>query len=370
MTPKENLLKLYKREGYNQVSTDCILCKSFEEEFRKRFPGETSNQEHFNFPYRIIVGPRFSWNFENRNMLPEQLNIDWRKYYPQGFEYDVEFDSWGIVHESSPTSMHMTKMHHPMKSFQYFDEMKSYPLPGFTKVDFAPLKKQMDEIHNRRLAVFVWQECTIWETAWYLRSMENPMMNMAMEDEMAYWLFDQITEKACFRAEIFAEQGADIIGLVDDIGMQETIMMPIEMFQQWLDPRLQKVIRAVKNVNPDVLINYHFCGYIEPFIPDLIEIGVDILNPVQPECMDFKNTHEKYGFLIFFNGIIGTQKLMPFGTPEEIKNEVKRNLSIGGEKGGLFCCPTHMLEPEVPWENIGVYVIACNEYESEKIKRH
>ena len=258
--------------------------------------------------------------------------------------------------------MHMTKMHHPMKNFTSLDEMKAFPLPDYTKVDFSPLKKQMDEIHAQGLAVFVWQECTIWETAWYLRSMEKLMMDMAMEDEMAHWLLDQITERACYRAEIFAKQGADILGLGDDIGMQNTIMMPMEMYQEWLKPRLKQVIQAAKNANPDILISYHSCGYVEPFIPDLIDAGVDILNPVQPECMDFKEIHQKYGHQISFNGTIGTQQLMPFGAPEQVYKEVFRNLEIAGEKGGLFCCPTHLLEPEVPWENIEAYVNACRDF--------
>lgn len=362
LQPKENLKQLYQRKGYEDVPVGFILCDSLKKEFKRRYPKATSYQDHFNFPYRIIVDPGFSWNFDNLDMLPEQTNFDWSKYYPNGFEFDTKIDGWGIAHESSPTSMHMTKMHHPMKDFTSLDEMKAYPLPDYTKVDFSPLKKEMDKIHEKGLSVFVWQECTIWETAWYLRSMDVLMIDMAMEDEKASWLLDQITNKACYRAEIFAKQGADIIGLGDDIAMQDSIMMQEEMYREWLKPRLKKVIQAAKSANPDVLISYHSCGYVEPFISDLIEIGVDILNPVQPECMDFKEIYEKYGSQISFNGTIGTQKLMPFGTPDEIKNEVKRNLDLAGEKGGLFCCPTHLLEPEVPWENIEAYVEACNNY--------
>ena len=262
--------------------------------------------------------------------------------------------------------MHMTKMHHPMKNFISLEEMKAYPLPDYTKVDFSPLKGNMDDIHGRGLAVFVWQECTIWETAWYLRSMENLMTDMAMEDGKAVWLLDQITEKACYRAEIFAAQGADILGLGDDVGMQESIMMSVEMYQQWLKPRLARVIEAAKSVKPDILISYHSCGYVEPFIPDFIDVGVDILNPVQPECMDFLKLHKQYGSRISFSGTLGTQRLMPFGTPGEIREEVFRNLDAAGKRGGLFCCPTHLLEPEVPWENIEAYVEACNSYKGRE----
>jgi len=83
--------------------------------------------------------------------------------------------------------------------------------------------------------------------------------------------------------------------------------------------------------------------------------------------MDFEKIYKKYGDRISFNGTIGTQKLMPFGTPDQIKKEVFKNLDLTGKKGGLFCCPTHMLEPKVPWENIEAYVKACNEYKLEKM---
>jgi uroporphyrinogen decarboxylase len=78
--------------------------------------------------------------------------------------------------------------------------------------------------------------------------------------------------------------------------------------------------------------------------------------------MDFAGIHAEFGDRLSFNGTLGTQTLFPFGTPEQIRAEVFRNLDIAGDKGGLFCCPTHMLEPEVPWENVLAYVDACREY--------
>jgi uroporphyrinogen decarboxylase len=78
--------------------------------------------------------------------------------------------------------------------------------------------------------------------------------------------------------------------------------------------------------------------------------------------MDFAEVYAKYGTRLSFSGTLGTQKLMPFGTPEQIKAEVRRNLQIAGPRGGLLCCPTHMLEPEVPWENIEAYVEAVKEF--------
>jgi uroporphyrinogen decarboxylase len=253
-------------------------------------------------------------------------------------------------------------MHHPLVRAVSVAELEAYPWPDFEHLDFSYLEPAVAAIHARKLTVFVWAECTIWETAWYLRRMDSLFVDMATDDPMGAFLLDKITDLACFRAKKFAEAGVDILGLGDDIGMQSTTMMSVGMYRKWLKPRLAKVIAAAKAIKPDILISYHSCGYVLPFIDDLIDIGVDILNPVQPECMDFAEVYAKYGTRLSFSGTLGTQKLMPFGTPEQIKAEVRRNLQIAGPQGGLLCCPTHMLEPEVPWENIEAYVEAVKEY--------
>ena len=121
----------------------------------------------------------------------------------------------------------------------------------------------------------------------------------------------------------------------------------------------------MKEVRPDIIVIYHSCGYIESFINYLIDAGIDVLNPIQAECMEFREIYEKYGDRISFHGTIGTQTVMPFGTPEEVKENVWGNLDIAGEKGGLMVAPTHLLEPEVPWANILAYAEACREYKKK-----
>jgi uroporphyrinogen decarboxylase len=134
------------------------------------------------------------------------------------------------------------------------------------------------------------------------------------------------------------------------------------LYCDWLKPRLKRVIDSARAINPDVIIFYHSCGYVKPFIPHFIEIGIDILNPVQPECMDFKELHSDFGDKITFSGGIGTQTTMPFGKPEDVRAQVFKQLTIAGDKGGLLVEPTHILEPEVSWENIEAYVKACADF--------
>jgi uroporphyrinogen decarboxylase len=358
---REDLLKLYRRQGYKKAPVGMTFCPSQVDEFSRRYPDQKSYQDYFEFPYRVIVDPGFGWAFENKALIPER-DVDWNIFYPDGFKHDVKFDTWGIAHEDNPNSMHMTQMHHPMKKFDSTAQIDDYPWPDFTGVDFTNIAKQTKDIQAKGLAVFIWMECTIWETAWYLRGMDNLMLDMAMEDARAVRLLDIITDKACYRAEKFAAMGVDILGLGDDIGMQQAAMISSEMYQQWLGPRLKRVIDAAKAIKPDILISYHSCGMATPLVPELIDAGIDILNPVQPECMDFEEVHKEFGDQISFNGTIGTQQLFPFGSPQQIRDEVFKNMDIAGERGGLFCCPTHVVEPEVPWKNIEAYVQACRDY--------
>jgi uroporphyrinogen decarboxylase len=362
MTPRENLLSLYRRKGYEAAPVHFNLCPGLERQFRERHPEAESYADYYEFPMRLITDPGFPWIAEIPGFVPERA-WDWGRYYDPPVAPGARMDIWGVAHEpGGAAAQHMTHMRHPLERMTSVAEMEAYPWPDFEKADWSFVKREVERLHARGLAAQVWMECTIWETAWYLRRMDLLMLDMVMGDGKAVFLLDKLTDLACFRARIHAEAGADILALGDDIGMQSTLMMSRDMYRAWLKPRLAKVIAAAKAAKPDILIQYHSCGYVLPLIEDLVEAGIDVLNPVQPECMDFADVHERFGDRVSFNGTLGTQTTMPFGTPEEVRSTVRRNLELAGERGGLFCCPTHMLEPEVPWENIEAYVSAAREF--------
>ncbi|MFQ5808864.1 MAG: uroporphyrinogen decarboxylase family protein, partial [Armatimonadota bacterium] len=145
-------------------------------------------------------------------------------------------------------------------------------------------------------------------------------------------------------------------------GMQDRLMMHPDTWREWLKPRLGKVIQAARDVNPDVHVFYHSDGNIESIIEDLIEVGVTVLNPVQPECMDPVELKKQYGDRLAFWGTIGTQSTMPFGTADDVRAAVKHMCETVGDGGGLVLAPTHVLEPDVPWENVAAFFEAAEEY--------
>jgi uroporphyrinogen decarboxylase len=356
MTPRENLLSLYRRRGYRYAPVTMGLCPALREEYKKR-AGDVPMEEYFDYPEGFAEG-----GIPGLKLQPREP-VDWARYYDGPLKEGTTFDIHGVAREpGSASAKHMTYMRHPLASATSLEELQAYPYPEYDTLDTGHMREAVEHLHAAGKAATGGMQCTVWETAWYIRDMTQLMMDMLTEDEKATFLLDKITGLACQRAAAFARAGADIIQLGDDVGMQQTIMMSREMVETWLKPRWARVIAAARAENPDVLIFYHTCGYVEPLIDVLVDAGIDILNPVQPECMSFASIHATYGTRLSFHGTLGTQTTMPFGTTEEVRNVVFRNLEIAGDAGGLFCCPTHMLEPEVPWENVEAYVQACKEF--------
>ena len=351
MTNRENFLSLLRRTGYEWVPVEFSLCPYLIERVQKEL-GAGDYQEYFSFPWRMVEDIR----------LPGHDVEQYRKFYQRPLADGADIDTWGVGHEKSPHSMHMTYMRHPLEDAEDLEDLQKYPFPDFTHGENAHQKEQADALKKRDLIAVGNMQTTIWETAWYLRGMENLFCDMMAEEDTAEFLLDKVLEISMIRARSYAEAGVDVIYFGDDIGMQQTIMMSEELYCRWLKPRLTRLVDMVKAINPDILVFYHSCGFIEPFIPHLIEAGIDVLNPIQSECMDFKEICRQYGDRISFHGTIGTQTVMPHGTPEEVKKAVWENLDAAGEKGGLFVAPTHILEPEVPLENILAYVEACRNY--------
>jgi len=153
--------------------------------------------------------------------------------------------------------------------------------------------------------------------------------------------------------------GADELHTGDDVASQNALMFSREHWREFIKAKWTKVYAAAKEIKPDIQIRYHSDGNITEIIPELIEIGVTILNPLQPECVDVEDIKKKYGDRIVIDGTIGTQTTMPFGTPDDVRECVKKRVETLGQDGALILSPTHILEPEVPIENILAFVESC-----------
>lgn len=296
-------------------------------------------------------------SFHTRGIDPERIAGYVRA--PLG---EVAFDEWGIGRWRSSTGATVDHIH-PLANVTSAREVEAYPFPDLSEPwRHIDLEEQIAQIHAQGLAAVGQMSQTVWETAMLMRGVDNLLMDLVQNEAVAAALIERITHLRCLQARRFAEAGIDILRLGDDVGTQRGLLMSPATWRRWLKPGLQTIIASATAVRPGLPIKYHSDGKIEPIIPDLIEAGVTILNPVQPEAMDPVAIKDAYGDRLAFWGTIGTQTTMPLGTPETVRATVRRMIETVGEGGGLVLAPTHSIERDVPWENILAFYEAADEY--------
>lgn len=351
-TNRENVLRALRRDNPEKVPFEFVLCPFHVKEFKKR-TGTEDYMKYFGFPFRYV------------EPNPSMEKIDYSKYYdnlPANAEPLAWNPEWGIMGVQG-TVAHFERMLHPMANFKSIEEINEYPFPDFMEdYRWEGLNKKVDALIKYDLIAVAFMQMTIFEIAWYLRGMDNFMIDMMVNKQFAEALLDKIVEIRLVMAERFAQSGVDILMLGDDVSTQLDMMMNPKLWRSMIKPRLAKIIKRASDVKPDILIFYHGDGNLTKIIPDLIDIGVDILNPVQPECVDPIEVKKLYGDRLSFWGTLGTQTTLPFGTPKEVKAKCKKLIETVGKGGGLLLAPTHMIEPEVPFENIQAFIDAVNEY--------
>jgi len=302
----------------------------------------------------------FGYEMRGVTFHPSCAHPDYAAYYSE-LPAGAEIDAWGVAWEPAHL-FHLSNMIHPLRNANSVAAIERYPLPDIQAAyRHADLEERIAAVHGLKLAA-VSEWTTIFEQSWYLRGLDNLLLDMLERPHLAEALLDRVTDVACFSARRFAEAGADLIRTGDDIGTQRGMMMSAPMWCQWLKPRLARLVEAAKGANPAVRVLYDSDGHFEPVIPDLIEIGIDVLAPIQPECNDPLHLKREYGGDLAFWGSIGVQSTLPFGTPTDVRQEVKERLATLGQGGGLVIAPSHVIPPETPWENVVAFFAAVDEF--------
>lgn len=347
MSPRERVLTTMRRRRPDRIPKTLSFTPALEEEFRRR-AGAESPEEYFR------LEPRGVGIAATRN--PRDFSAYLRDVP------DLESrDEWGIGYISAGF-YHFWRMAPPLGNARTPSDIAAYPWPDvLAPYRWRQVPGAVHSWQHRGFPVCAGPPCQLFETSWYLRGQEQLLIDFFDDPDIAVAILDTINNVIIESARRLASIGIDVLMLGDNVGSQRAMLMSPGTWREWIKPRLAASISAAKRIKPDLLVYYHTDGNVEPIIPDLIEAGVDILNPVQPECMDPADIKRRYGDRLAFWGTIGTQTTMPFGTPEEVRRVVKERIETVGPEG-LLLAPTHVLEPEVPWENIVAFVEAAEEY--------
>ena len=190
----------------------------------------------------------------------------------------------------------------------------------------------------------------LFERAWSLRGMENLLVDMYENEKFVEALFEKITD---YNIEIINEalkHDFDGFYFGDDYGQQQGMIMGPQLWRSFLKPFLAKMFEPIKAKGLPVIL--HSCGNIEQILPDLIDIGLDVYQTVQPEIYDLEKLKINFGGDLCFYGAISTQKTLAFDRPDRVKSTVRKTVETLNKNGGYICAPTHQVQADVPPENI------------------
>lgn len=292
------------------------------------------------------------WAEDGYDKLRDEWGIEWWRPQDGGFYYDMRkhpLADVGSVHELS--------------RWQFPDPRN----PG----RFERLAARADDALNRRQMAGILGRHTagMFEMASWLRGFETFYCDMLADRPMAEALLDIVCEnKMEYWRGALAAVGADvmIVAEADDLASQDRLLMAPELYRDLLKPRHARLFECIrKHAAADVKIFFHSCGAVAPLIPDLIEAGVDILNPVQVSAdgMDTRELKRRFGRdITFWGGGVDTQYMLPRGTPAEVRDEVRRRIDDLAPGGGFVFATVHNIQADVPPENIEAMWETLQEY--------
>jgi uroporphyrinogen decarboxylase len=275
----------------------------------------------------------------------------WRGRRRNGLTEDV----WGIVYRTDPRGAYDELAESPLSGAENLEEIRSYRWPKPEWWDFSPLPEALQELDRRQQYHIRYRIGSIFETAWHMRGMEQLLMDLALEPAVARYILERITEIHVHNTEKVLElagERLDMLYFYDDVATQSSLLISEEMWREHIRPLHCRLIDLAKKTGKPVM--YHCDGAVAPLIPQLVEMGVDLLNPIQPTAsgMDPEVLKRDFGERLSFHGGIDIVELLPKGPLEAIRSEVRRQISALGKDGGYILASSHHIQPDTPVEHV------------------
>lgn len=295
----------------------------------------------------------------------EALGSDFRHVFlmpPEGASNQFSPDGtivteWGIQKTlKSGLAQHSST---PLADAESIEDLEAYPWPD----PYAPgrnrgIKERIEYLYYNTDYALAARAVShgFFELAWELRGMENLLADLIVDKEMANWLMDKILEIQMGLYDVLLEDAGKYVQIVetsDDYGTQKGPIMSPELFREMIVPRRKKLNDFIRSKAPQAKIFHHTCGSVYKLIPDLIDAGVDILNPVQPSAadMDTFRLQAEYGDKLIFHGSIDEQTALIYDQ-SVLEHEMKERIQSLGKNGGYIMAPTSNFQEDMPLENI------------------
>lgn len=315
----------------------------------------------------------------------DQLQVDTRGVFPlTSHNWDVYsqlkdigdyweyLDEWSFVHHFPKNGYWFSLVKNPMKDVDFMQEQIvedfAWPYAGNPK-RFTGLREKAIKFREQNKIVMTKGLCAgLFEMHQRVRGMENAMLDPFMFAENSDKLIGKLADlKIEFWDAALKELGdvVDIVGEGDDYGTQQSQLISPDQFRDYYKPHFTRILNFIKEKAPNVKLMFHSCGNVRPIIPDLIEMGVDILNPVHVNAAGMEPVQLKKDFgqdIVFWGGGVDTQHVLPSGSIQEVSDEVKKNIEALAPGGGFVFNTVHNIQAEVPPQNIMAMINTLREY--------
>jgi len=356
MTSKQRVCAVVAHQQPDRVAIDFSARSEVVEKLRQRLglqDGE-SVEERLGMDLRG-AGPVFARPCESLAYADPSIAI---------IDGDVHCDIWGVGFRPNQTScgFYMDLAYNPLRRAETVADIERHVWPSPDWWDYSHIEE------GARASADYWvlgHSRGIFEISWFVRGFAEFLTDLAWEPARAEAVMDHVQAYLMERARRVLEAAdghMDMMEYNDDVGGQDGLLMAPDMWRRHFKPRMAAFIAMCKEYG--VTVKYHSCGSVRAIMPDLIEIGVDVLNPIQARAagMDAEELKREFGAHITFNGGIDTQDLLPFATVERVREATKRLIDVVGRNGGLILAPSHVFQDDVPVENIvAVYETALGE---------
>jgi len=274
----------------------------------------------------------------------------------------IRYDNWGIGWDMGKLSEGFLIRERPLEKLT----LKEYHPPDPHKENLFNSAKKVIEKYGKEYFILSNQGFCLFEKAHCLQGFEKTLIDLTLHRKFIEELLDIILEYQIAVAKKFVEIGVDGGYTGDDFGGQNGLLFSPKIWREVFKPRYKKLWDVFKEAGLPVF--HHSCGDIREILPDMIEIGLDVLNPVQPQAMPIKELSNKYGKNLTFWGGISVQKTLPFGTREEVEREVYESIQVLGRYGKYIIGPSHDMTSDIPLENFDVMVSSIQKYNTLRAK--
>jgi uroporphyrinogen decarboxylase len=341
--------------------------------------------------YRALLGylgwdgydpePRLMDRIQQLAYLPEpvlgRMLVDTRGVYPvpgtsaerQGL--DAFFDEWGIGwNRPDLDGLYYDVDISPLPAEPDGDALMAYPVPnGGADFRVSGMARRFETLHSAGAGIVLNGVTSgAMEMVTRIRGYQDAMMDLVLQPDRVGYLLDCIVEAKMryWERALAISAGRALVAVeVDDLGTQNGLLFSRDTYRSILFPRHRRLFDFIHRQSPGIKVFLHSCGAVSGLIPDLIEAGVDILNPVQTSAagMDPVGLKRDFGSaLVFWGGGVDTQSVLPFGTPDEVRDDVHRRLDIFAPGGGYVFGSIHNVQSDVPPRNLAAMLEAFGQY--------